>query len=398
MRLEGGLLLLLLAVLVSWLCTGFEEGNQTVRRVGMTEFARAEYYDPFTVTEEHRREFFRDGATQLKKVLRPELVDKLRKLVAPKIQSTNATTSSNLWMDADELLDFYLHAPLGSIAAQIFQSPEAVTGHLPASAQLSRDFISRRHHDWTNGWHIDRTECQGGDQPSKYLATALPRLAIPLDFGGAGGVRGTWILNQSRYAAAMSQEDAELYWSGRSPYRREGRFEPDEGFKYSTSVPVLPGMEGKLTEDMIMEHWMEPGDVVIFNTCLWHRSPPWAGPGIELGLQPTFAPSSHVSRDPPIALDVGGSGCDSGLGAKSVADGSPCLPVAFPEEARPARGSTLNLHRNPTPKLRHVMVSRLGMRARDELRSLGPKLRKVVCRYVGMRTADRLQSLGSALR
>ncbi|CAK9023203.1 unnamed protein product [Durusdinium trenchii] len=277
-------LLIVIPIFVGWFVTGYGEGPHSVRQVGLTEFALPENYDEFKITEQHREEFFRDGASLLKGVLRPSMVAKLRAVVERRQPQLTPPTSSNLWMDSDELLDFYLFGPLGGIAAQLFQSRDAVTSHLAPSAQLQRDFISKRYQEATNGWHIDRTECQGGDQPSKFMSTALPRLAIPLD---AQAVRGTQIINQSKYAAALSAKDAELYWAGKAPYRREGRFEPFYGFEYNTSVPILPGIT--LKEDMIMEHWVEPGDVVIFNTCLWHRSPDWAGPEPELGLQPTFA-------------------------------------------------------------------------------------------------------------
>lgn len=356
-------LLIVIPIFVGWFVTGYGEGPHSVRQVGLTEFALPENYDEFKITEQHREEFFRDGASLLKGVLRPSMVAKLRAVVERRQPQLTPPTSSNLWMDSDELLDFYLFGPLGGIAAQLFQSRDAVTSHLAPSAQLQGDFISKRYQEATNGWHIDRTECQGGDQPSKFMSTALPRLAIPLD---AQAVRGTQIINQSKYAAALSAKDAELYWAGKAPYRREGRFEPFYGFEYNTSVPILPGIT--LKEDMIMEHWVEPGDVVIFNTCLWHRSPDWAGPEPELGLQPTFAPSSHVPKDPPQVKDLGGSWCNHGLGDKSIAGGSPCFPTAFPEEARPKKGSTLAFQRYPTPQLRHVLASYLRIRITDKLR------------------------------
>ncbi|CAK9036856.1 unnamed protein product [Durusdinium trenchii] len=363
-------LLLLVPVVLAWLWSGFLEPPELVRTVGQSEFARPENYGKsFVVTEEHRKEFFRDGATLLKGVLRPEVVEKLHKLILAKADAGyfNMTTAFNMWMDSDELLDFYLFGPLGGIAAQFFSSPESVTSHLPPSAQLQRDFLSRRHqNNVTNGWHIDRTECQGGDQPSKYTSTALPRLAVPLAF--KQGVRGTQILNQSQYAAAMREEDFQLYWAGKSPYRREGRFEPWFGYDYNTSLPVLPGVE--LKKDMIMEPWMDPGDVVIFNTCLWHRSPPWTGPEVEFALQPTFAPSSHVPKDPPILMDSGGGWCDHGLGEKSIGRGNPCFPFAFPETKRPSKGSTLTFRRYPTPLPRHVGMSLLRILAMDKLRSV----------------------------
>eukprot|EP00913_Durusdinium_trenchii_P032167 g30120.t1 len=57
------------------------EPPELVRTVGQSEFARPENYGKsFVVTEEHRKEFFRDGATLLKGVLRPELL-KLKKSV-----------------------------------------------------------------------------------------------------------------------------------------------------------------------------------------------------------------------------------------------------------------------------------------------------------------------------
>ena len=159
-------------------------------------------------------------------------------------------------------------------------------------------------------------ECQMGDQPSKYVSTALARLAVPLVV--EGGVRSTQIINQSKYAAAMSEAEREEYLAGKAMYRKEGRFERWMLWPPNTTVPVLPGV--KLDPAVIMEHWMEPGDILIFNTCLWHRSPPWAGPEIELGLQPTFAPSTHISQDPPMWADPLLSWClNEGFEDKAVA-------------------------------------------------------------------------------
>ena len=42
--------------------------------------------------------------------------------------------------------------------------------------------------------------------------------------------------------------------------------------------------------------------------------------------------------------------------------------VAFPEEARPKKGSTLAFQRYPTPQLRHVLASYLRIRITDKLR------------------------------
>ena len=349
-----------------------------VRQVGKTDFAKPENYETFTLTDQHREEFFRDGATLLKGVLTPAIVSKLHAQITQinqdddeKVQSLAEIPEqgSNVWMLSDEMLDFYLFGPLGNIAAQVFQSPQAVTAHLPPTAQMQRDFISRRQHNSTNGWHIDRSECQSGDQPSKYLSTALARLSVPLV--PKGGVRGTQIINQSKYAAAMSREQREDYLAGKSMYRREGRFERHFFWDPNTTVPLLPGIE--LNEDMIMEHWMEPGDIVLFNTCLWHRSPPWAGPEPELGLQPTFVPSNHISRYPTTYADPDSSWCvNEGFDAKPVGEGngSPCFPYAYPAEKRPKTGSTLTFKRTPRSLLRHLGFSWLAVLSRDTLRKV----------------------------
>jgi len=353
-------------ILVALYFGGWRDQPELVRQVGKTDFAKPENYETFTLTDQHREEFFRDGATLLKGVLTPAIVAKLHAYIAA-IPQDDIRNVGNLWMLSDEMLDFYLFGPLGNIAAQVFQSPQAVTAHLPPTAQIQRDFISRRQHNSTNGWHIDRTECQIGDQPSKYLSTALARLAVPLVPNG--GVRGTQIINQSKYAAAMSREQREDYLAGKSMYRKEGRFESCFFWDPNTSVPLLPGVE--LNEDMIMEHWMEPGDIVLFNTCLWHRSAPWAGPEPELGLQPTFAPSNHISHYPPTYADPHGSWClNEGFDAKPVGegDGSPCFPYAHPEEKRPKTGSTLSFRRSPVGLPRHFGMSWLAVQTRDILR------------------------------
>ncbi|CAL1167112.1 unnamed protein product [Cladocopium goreaui] len=331
-------------ILVALQLGGWRDQPELVREVGKTYFAKTDNYEAFTLTDRHRDEFFRDGATLLKGVLKPEVVKKLHEYVAP-IDYFDPRNIGNLWMMSDEILDFYLFGPLGDIARQVFQSPQAVTAHLAPSAQLQRDFISRRHLNSTNGWHIDRTECQMGDQPSKYLSTALARLAVPLIV--EGGVRGTQIINQSKYAAAMSEGTREEYLAGKSMYRKEGRFEQWMLWDPDTAVPVLPGV--KLDEEMIIEHWMEPGDIVLFNTCLWHCSPPWVGPEQELGLQPTYAPSNHIAHDPPTYTDMMASWClyDEFAGKPIGEVNSSCYPYAYPEDKRPKVGSTLTLKRRP---------------------------------------------------
>ena len=336
-----------------------------VRQVGTTDFARPENYEAFTLTDQHREEFFRDGATLLKGVLKPEVMKKLHDQVSP-IPAWDHENRLNIWMLRDEILDFYLFGPFGDIARQVFQSPQAVTSHLPPTAQLQRDFVSMRTHNSTDGWHIDRTECQIGDQPSKYLSTALARLAIPMIM--AGGVRSTQVINQSKYAAAMSEEDRQEYFAGNAMYRKEGRFESTFLWDPAIKVPVIPGL--KLDEGMIMEHWMEPGDVFLFNTCLWHRAPEWKGPEVEAGLQPTFAPSNHISHDPPMWSDTKASWCLNKLGDNPIGEGDACFPYAYPENKRPKVGSTLRFSKRPVGLPRHLLFSWVSVQARDMLRKL----------------------------
>ena len=98
------------------------EQMRLVRQVGKTYFARTENYETFTLTNRHRDEFFRDGATLLKGVLKPEVVKKLHEHVS-QIPEWDKEKYVNLWMQHDEILDFYLFGPLGDIARQVFQSP-----------------------------------------------------------------------------------------------------------------------------------------------------------------------------------------------------------------------------------------------------------------------------------
>ena len=107
---------------------------RSVRQVGKTDFAKPENYETFTLTDQHREEFFRDGATLLKGVLTPAIVAKLHAFIAA-IPQDDTRQAGNVWMVSDEMLDFYLFGPLGNIAAQVFQSPQAVTS--PSSANRS---------------------------------------------------------------------------------------------------------------------------------------------------------------------------------------------------------------------------------------------------------------------
>eukprot|EP00435_Cladocopium_sp_Y103_P027832 s1350_g6.t2 len=168
----------------------------------------------------------------------------------------------------------------------------------------------------------------------------------------------------------MSEGARKEYFAGKSMYRREGRFERSFLWDPDTKVPVLPGV--KLDEEMIMEHWMEPGDVVVFNTCLWHRSPPWAGPEREISLQPTFAPSNHISHDPPLWSDTESSWClyDEFAGKPIGEVNSSCFPYAYPEDKRPTVGSTLTTKRRPKGLPRHLAFSWVSVQAKDMLRKL----------------------------
>ena len=107
--------------------------------------------------------------------------------------------------------------------------------------------------------------------------------AIQVHFYGIGKIVGSlgskgWCAwhtdHQSKQVCCSPcpENKGKTTWQAKSMYRKEGRFERHFFWDPNTTVPVLPGVE--LNEDMIMEHWMEPGDIVLFNTCLWHRSPP----------------------------------------------------------------------------------------------------------------------------
>lgn len=47
----------------------FQTLLRLLRHVGTTDFARSEQYEAFTLTDRHREDFFRDGATLLKGLL-----------------------------------------------------------------------------------------------------------------------------------------------------------------------------------------------------------------------------------------------------------------------------------------------------------------------------------------
>lgn len=286
-------------------------------------------------------------------VFRPELmrslVDTLEQ--SPTFQADDITTNFNMWMELDELLDFYTYGPLGSIAAHFFSSPDAKTSSLPPSAQLIKDFKNVRGKDKGTGWHVDMGECSG-DLPAMYTARALPRLVVPLI--REGGVEATQVLNQSMYSSAMSKTEASSYWKGDLPHRLETRFEELWGYNRSMTLPILPGLQ--LDESMIVGGRLEVGDIMVFNTCLWHRTPPWDGKGEAAFLQPTFGPSSHIPFKPLSWTDLGGSHCDHALPAETIGEvSSPCYPYAFPEEKRPKAGTELAFRRVPKPKIRHCL-------------------------------------------
>lgn len=108
---------------------GWRDQPQLVRQVGKTSFAKPENYKAFTLTDQHREEFFRDGATLLKGVLTPAIVAKLHEQTLP--FTINEENGANVWMLSDELLDFYLFGPLGSHRGTGIS--KSAGGHIPSA-------------------------------------------------------------------------------------------------------------------------------------------------------------------------------------------------------------------------------------------------------------------------
>jgi len=291
------------------------------RTVGMTEFADSTIYGKFEVTEVHRNVFYRDGMVLLRSVISPHIIAKLREKLTPR--SLNS-------MAEDAFLDFNVYSNLGSIAAQFFDSPGTETENESQTVQFAKDFISIRFPGaLSTGWHVDFVECQG-DLPANYTRHIWLRFAIPLLDNTSAPV----ILNQSKYVAGMSKHEAAKYWRGELPFRIETRFDS----LGATPVPPLPGVHVEPSTAVHISD-LHLGDAVLFNPCLWHRSPLSEAGRRTASLQPAFAHSSARLG----TFSEPGS-CRHGLHfGDPVAKSKSCFLTAFPPEARIRPGTQIDM-------------------------------------------------------
>eukprot|EP00933_Yihiella_yeosuensis_P035394 TRINITY_DN28929_c0_g1_i1.p1 TRINITY_DN28929_c0_g1~~TRINITY_DN28929_c0_g1_i1.p1 ORF type:complete len:393 (+),score=34.02 TRINITY_DN28929_c0_g1_i1:142-1320(+) len=340
------------------------EDRSIERRLGKSELADPKLYDDIVLSAQQRDEFFRDGAIVIRKALKLETLQAVKRAVdaAPKVMEHSS------WMASDAILDFFVYSNLGGIISQLLQAGN--TDNVQAADRDSvyfwQDFTQQRLKT-TNGWHVDNGECTG-DVPANYTLKSFPRIVICVN---SSSVNGTVLLNQSVYAdSIVSKRDAELFWRGELPYRRATRFEETFGFPHNTTLPLLPGVVLPETGATIAPS-LEAGDVLVFSACAWHRTPD-NFVAHELFLQPSFAPSRLYFKDfhekrPPI-LSGWGRHCEHMPSNVPISSGHPCHPQVYPKDKRPAPGTEITARRERRYTLLEGIVDfiKLKRRAKEQ--------------------------------
>uniref|UniRef100_A0A7S1WEG2 Uncharacterized protein n=1 Tax=Alexandrium catenella TaxID=2925 RepID=A0A7S1WEG2_ALECA len=281
------------------------------------------------MTPQHRLEYFRDGFTIIEGALPAPLLRELRRTAKAEFGGDNSIWSHTRAFDSDAFADFYTYSPLGSIAAQVFETPGTQTAAEKPSAYLWRDFMYFRPPDSElTGTHTDGEDCDGfGLTPNATLLNR-PRIWVPLD-------DNVWVplfANFSKLFHSLKNDTVrEMSRRGELDYF-EGHFKPEiagpfYGFKDLETVlgTLMPRRKLRL------------GDVALHIPCLRHQSSFEPRDSTIAILFPTYASASSPRKFIPTALRQCGSAPKPGA---TIRDDPSCFLQAWPPEARPKPGST----------------------------------------------------------
>uniref|UniRef100_A0A7S1RDU3 Uncharacterized protein n=1 Tax=Alexandrium catenella TaxID=2925 RepID=A0A7S1RDU3_ALECA len=281
------------------------------------------------MTPQHRLEYFRDGFTIIEGALPAPLLRELRRTAKAEFGGDNSIWSHTRAFDSDAFADFYTYSPLGSIAAQVFETPGTQTAAEKPSAYLWRDFMYFRPPDSElTGTHTDGEDCDGfGLTPNATLLNR-PRIWVPLD-------DNVWVplfANFSKLFHSLKNDTVrEMSRRGELDYF-EGHFKPEiagpfYGFKDLETVlgTLMPRRKLRL------------GDVALHIPCLRHQSSFEPRDSTIAILFPTYVSASSPRMFVPDALRRCGSAPKPGA---TIGDDPSCFLQAWPPEARPKPGST----------------------------------------------------------
>uniref|UniRef100_A0A7S1RDI8 Phytanoyl-CoA dioxygenase n=1 Tax=Alexandrium catenella TaxID=2925 RepID=A0A7S1RDI8_ALECA len=281
------------------------------------------------MTPQHRLEYFRDGFTIIEGALPAPLLRELRRTMKAELGGDNSIWSHYWAYDSDALADFYIYSPLGSIAAQVFETPGTPTAAEKPSAYLWRDFLYFRDVESTlTGVHVDIEDCDKSALPPNATLTNRPRIWVPLD-------DDVWVPVFTNFS--------KLFHSLQNDSVRErclrGELDHMEGyFKPEVSGPWF-GFKDLETclEHLMPRRKLRLGDVALHVPCLRHQSSPEERNSTILILFPTYASASSPRRRVEGALRSCGGAHEPGA---TIRDDPSCFLQAWPPEARPEPGST----------------------------------------------------------
>lgn len=314
---------------------------------GSTKFAKQESYARYSLSDDARQQYLRDGSVILRGVLTHEALSSLYRSL-PDVVREHGFFVNNIWMYSDEVLDFLTYGPFGHIAAQMFRG----TDHNDTEVFLWKAFMNSRSDHIRPTWHVDEPEC-AGDLPSQFMASARIRFVFSLNGGMA---EGTVAVNQSAYASSLSENQRQLYRTGqllRQPLkdicagRQDCLTPPEDAHDLWGLLPPLSN--SNLSKEDIIEHGkLDYGDVIMLNPCIWHRSPQAQekapNGGHLLLLQPSFAPGESTS-DTTYGSNEGDCIHDLKLGSTLSSRKPDCFPLVHPPFKRRQNDVSVQLSR-----------------------------------------------------
>eukprot|EP00747_Dinoflagellata_sp_TGD_P031903 gnl/TRDRNA2_/TRDRNA2_135618_c0_seq2.p1 gnl/TRDRNA2_/TRDRNA2_135618_c0~~gnl/TRDRNA2_/TRDRNA2_135618_c0_seq2.p1 ORF type:complete len:417 (+),score=60.61 gnl/TRDRNA2_/TRDRNA2_135618_c0_seq2:104-1354(+) len=326
------------------------KGPRQVRTLGRTQLGDPAVYDKVELTEADRTFYHENGYLLLKGAMKREIVTALRDMLTKElgVGIITGTWDQYLYMDSDALLDFYLYGPMGKIAAQLIHGIKSPPKD--AETLLWSDFANFiAPGEIYAPFHYDGQECNGMQPANR----SKIRFWITLD----DDVPAPPFVNQTTWADILEPHERVQYFNGEST--RWQIEEVEKMFGISCGPDVAPGyclQSVKYWNDINQAERMSlrglnRGDMLVFNPCLFHTSPKREGDRI-LG----FACPTYSHPDDPVHLlqeeklnSAPWRFCNSGLKLGDSVVGNNCYQKAYPEEARPARGSQLKFEHQMPP-------------------------------------------------
>lgn len=303
---------------------------------GRTPMADLSKYNNVFMTKDELRSYFRDGFVVVRNVMRPDVLQELYKAF-PEAQRKSGRFSNGYHMQNPDVFDFLTYSNLGHLASQVFAAESTETAPSPGTIHIWKAFFNSRSNVSRSKWHVDRMEC-AGDLPANYTARARVRFLIPLN----GDLSGTLIVNQSKYALDMTEEERSRYWRGEIPVRL------NMDVWATLPAPKLNNLVVSQSSVLQVDR-VHVGDAIVINPCAWHTAPFYeelTTDGLPvLILQPSYA-AAKSKMDTPYGYKSGEIGdCLHGLEVDQTVQNSKCFPQSYPESGRPVPGTKMTFER-----------------------------------------------------